>query len=177
MTTAMMMLTTTTTTATNNNKVDAMVDAAVVAVVVDGKKEKAEEEERRAKKKWEDRIESAQHRAFKRVHAAMMEEKVEERAMALRARLGNPSVMWFAPASEHEVTRQVRLVEECLDDVRARAVRCGWAPLAPHWRACLPKGILRSAAMQPYLRRWAAADDAEAEAAEAAAEAEAEAAV
>ena len=128
------------------------------------KKEKAEEE-RRAKKKWEDRIESAQHRAFKRVHAAMMEEKVEERAMALRARLGNPSVMWFAPASEHEVTRQVRLVEECLDDVRARAVRCGWAPLAPHWRACLPKGILRSAAMQPYLRRWAAADAAAAAAA------------
>ena len=156
--------TTTTTTATNNyNKVDAMVDAAVMAVVVvvvDGKKEKpAEEEERRAKeKKWEDRIESAQHRAFKRVHAAMMEEKVEERAMALRARLGNPSAMWFAPASEHEVTRQVLLVEECLDDVRARAVRCGWAPLAPHWRACLPKGILWSAAMQPYLRRWAAAD-------------------
>ena len=146
-----MMMTTTTTTATNN-KVDAMVDAAVVAV--DEKEEEARkkekaEEERRAKKKWEDRIESAQHRAFKRVHAAMEEEKVEERAMALRARLGNPSAMWFAPASEHEVTRQVRLVEECLDDVRARAVRCGWAPLAPHWRACLPKGILRSAAMQP----------------------------
>ena len=169
----MLLTTTTTTTATNNyNKVDAM-----VAVEGEGKKEKpAEEEERRAKeKKWEDRIESAQHRAFKRVHAAMMEEKVEERAMALRARLGNPSVMWFAPASEHEVTRQVRLVEECLDDVRARAVRCGWAPLAPHWRACLPKGILRSAAMQPYLRRWAAADDAAA--AEAAAEVAAEAAV
>ena len=150
-----------------------------LAVEGEGKKEEKpaaeEEEERRAKeRKWEDRIESAQHRAFKRVHAAMMEEKVEERAMALRARLGNPSVMWFAPASEHEVTRQVRLVEECLDDVRARAVRCGWAPLAPHWRACLPKGILRSAAMQPYLRRWAAADAvAEAEAAaEAAAEAE-----
>ena len=159
----MMMLllttTTTTTTATNNyNKVDAM----VVAVEGEGKKEEkpaAEEEERRAKeRKWEDRIESAQHRAFKRVHAAMMEEKVEERAMALRVRLGNPSAMWFAPASEHEVTRQVRLVEECLDDVRARAVRCGWAPLAPHWKWCLPEGVLASAAMQPYLRRWAAAD-------------------
>ena len=167
----MLLLTTTTTTTTTTNNYN-KVDAMMMAVEGEGKKEKpaAEEEERRAKeKKWEDRIESAQHRAFKRVHAAMEEEKVEERAMALRARLGNPSAMWFAPASEHEVTRQVRLVEECLDDVRARAVRCGWAPLAPHWRACLPKGILRSAAMQPYLRRWAAADAvAAAEAAEAA---------
>ena len=93
---------------------------------------------------------------------------MEERAVALRARLGNPSAMWFAPAHESEVTRQARLVEECLDDVRARAVQRGWAPLAPHWRACLSKGILRSAAMQPYLRRWAAAD---ADAAEAAVEA------
>jgi hypothetical protein len=34
------------------------------------------------------------------------------------------------------------------------------AALAPHWKKCLPEGILASAAMQPYLRRWAAADDA-----------------
>jgi hypothetical protein len=73
--------------------------------------------------------------------------------------------MWFAPRLERDVTRQARLVEECLDDVRARAVQRGWAPLAPHWKRCLPKGILASGAMQPYLHRWAAADDAAAAAA------------
>ena len=62
--------------------------------------------------------------------------------------------MWFAPALERDVTRQARLVEECLDDVRARAVRRGWAPLAPHWKACLPKGVLLSA--DPLVRSDAA---------------------
>jgi hypothetical protein len=82
-----------------------------------------------------------------------------DRAAALRARLGSPLAMWFAQGLERDVTRQARLVEECLEDVRARAVQRGWAPLAPHWRRCLPKGILASGAMQAYLRRWAAADD------------------
>jgi hypothetical protein len=46
-----------------------------------------------------------------------------------------------------------------------RAQQRGWAPLAPHWKKCLPEGILASSAMQPYLRRWAAADAAAAVAA------------
>ena len=103
--------------------VDAMVDAAVAVdeedcghatfadlcapyiTLEEARKEKAEEArnaERRAK--WEDRIESAQHRAFKRVRAAAAAEEEEERAVALRARLGNPSAMWFAPALERKVT-------------------------------------------------------------------------
>jgi hypothetical protein len=102
---------------------------------------------------------SARRRAFKRVRAAMEEETEADRAAALRARLEGPLAMWFAPAPalERDVTRQARLVEECLNDVRG-AARRGRAPLAPHWRACLPAGSLASAAMQPYLRRWAAAD-------------------
>jgi hypothetical protein len=76
--------------------------------------------------------------------------------------------VWFEPALERDVTRQTQLVEECLDDVRERAQQRGWAPLAQHWKKCLPEGILVSAAVQPYLRRWAAADAAAAAAVEAA---------
>ncbi len=53
------------------------------------------------------------------------------------------------------MTRVELLVEECLNDIRERAQQ---APLAQHWKVCLSKGVLGSAAMQPYLRRWAAAD-------------------
>jgi hypothetical protein len=117
-----------------------------------------------------DRLERAQIRAFKRARAAMEEEEETNnddaaKAAALRARLESPLAMWFAPARERDVTRQARLVEECLDDMRARAARRGGAPLALHWRASLPAGILASAAMQQYLRRWAAADAAAADAA------------
>ncbi len=44
--------------------------------------------------------------------------------------------------------------------MRERAQQRGWAPLAQHWKKCLPGGILASMAMQPYLRRWAAVADA-----------------
>ncbi len=58
--------------------------------------------------------------------------------------------------------QQTQLVIECLDDVRERAQQRGWAPLVQHWKKCLPdtdpEGVLASAAMQQYLRRWAAAD-------------------
>ncbi len=40
-----------------------------------------------------------------------------------------------------------------------RAQQRGWAPLAQHKKKCLPEEILVSSAMQPYLRRWATADD------------------
>jgi hypothetical protein len=71
------------------------------------------------------------------------------------------------------VKQQTLLVIECLDDVRERAQQRGWAPLAPHWKKCLPEGILVSSVMQPYLRRWAAAHAADAAAAVAAAAVEA----
>ncbi len=61
-------------------------------------------------------------------------------------------------ALERVVTRQTRLVEKCLDDVHEHVQKRGWAALAQHWKVCLPKGVLVSAAMPPYLRRWVAAD-------------------
>ncbi len=41
-------------------------------------------------------------------------------------------------------------VIECLDDVHARAKR----PLTPQMLQFLPRGILESAALAPYLERW-----------------------
>ncbi len=100
-------------------------------------------------------------RVHKRARVAEKEEMDEAvRAAAKRARhmMMSPLAMWFEPALDRDVKHQTRLVIECLDDVRERAQQRGWAPLAPHWKKCLPEGILASAAMQPYLRRWAAAD-------------------
>ncbi len=110
--------------------------------------------------------------ALKRVRIADKEDTdnaVRAAAMLrMRARLVFPLAIW---SLERDVTRKTRLVEEYLDDVRKRAQQRGWAPLAQHWKpveGVPPKG-LASAAMQPYLRRWAAADEAAAAAVEAAA--------
>jgi hypothetical protein len=46
----------------------------------------------------------------------------------------------------------------CLDDVRARAKRGGWGPLAPQIEF-LPKGFLASEALEQYLKRWKLLDD------------------
>ena len=158
--------------------VDAMVDAVAVddagvwgwatsadlcapyITLEEARRERAEEARDEARRdKWIDRLESAQFRALKRARAAAEEETDAARAAAMRARLGNGLETIFLVREEREVTRLAPLVEECLDDVRARAVQRGWAPLAPHWKRCLPKGVLASAALQPYLRRWAADDD------------------
>jgi hypothetical protein len=74
------------------------------------------------------------------------------------ARVSSTWALYFMPDEEKEVARVAPLVGKCLDDIRERAQQRGWAPLAPHWKICLPDGILASAAMQPYLSRWAAAD-------------------
>ena len=142
--------------------VRAVVDAKVVDLEEEArKKEKAEEEERNDEArcdKWIDRLESAQFRVLKRARVALKEETDAVRAAAMRARLRNGLDTFFYVGEEREVTRLAPLVEECLDDVRARAVQRGWAPLAQHWKRCLPKGVLASAAMQQYMLRWAAAD-------------------
>ncbi len=91
------------------------------------------------------------------------------RVAAMHALHVSPLAMWFEPALDRDVKQQKPLVIECLDDVRERAQRRGRAPLAQHWKMCLPEGILASAAMQPYLRRWAAAEAADTAAAVAAA--------
>ncbi len=119
-------------------------------------------------------LENAALRAHKRARIAEKEELDEAvRAAAMRAHHVSPWVMWFEQALKWDVTHQTLLVEECLDDVRERAQQRWWAQLAQHWKKCLPAGILASAAMQPYLRRWEAAHDAAAAAAAVAAAVEA----
>jgi hypothetical protein len=130
--------------------------------LAEARKERQEEErneQRRAE--WGDHLDNAVLRKHKRAHVSEKEEMDEAvRAAAKRARhmMMSPFVMWFEPALDRDLKQQTQLVIECLDDVRERAQQRGWAPLAPHWKKCLPAGILVSSAMQPYLRRWAAAD-------------------
>ncbi len=68
----------------------------------------------------------------------------------MRARSDGHLNVFFDLPRDLEVTHLARLVEECLDDVRERAQPRGWAPLAQHCKKCFPKGILTSAAMQPF---------------------------
>jgi hypothetical protein len=106
---------------------------------------------------WDARIFNAQRRAFKRRHATAMDEPDTAKRDALWARLSAPRHCWFSAELERSVTEQAPLVIECLDDVRARAKR----PLTPHMLPHLPRGILESAGLAPYLERWrldAAAD-------------------
>ncbi len=59
--------------------------------------------------------------------------------------------MWFMPQHAADVTRHAALAEECLDDARAHAKRKGRS-LPP--LEYLPRGILESEALEPYLKRW-----------------------
>ncbi len=79
----------------------------------------------------------------------MAEPDATKRAV-LWAQLDAPRKLWFNPELERSVTEQAPFVIECLDDVRARAKR----PLAPRMLPFLPRGILESAALAPYLERW-----------------------
>jgi hypothetical protein len=103
---------------------------------------------------WDAHIEKAQHRAFKRRHAAAMDEPHDNntgKRDAMWARLSDPRHHnWFTADLERSVTAEVPLVIECLDDVRARAKR----PLTPHMLPYLQRGILESPALAPYLERW-----------------------
>ncbi len=56
----------------------------------------------------------------------------------------------FAVELERSVIEQAPLVIECLDDVRACAKRL----LTQHMLQHLPRCILESAALAPYLERW-----------------------
>jgi hypothetical protein len=113
--------------------------------------------ERRAK--WGDRLGSAALRALKRARTSEKEETDDAvRAAAMRACSDGHLDVFFHLSRDLEVMRLAQLVEECLDDVREREQQRGWAPLVQHRKECLPEGILESAAMQPYLRLWAAAD-------------------
>ncbi len=65
---------------------------------------------------WDARIENAQHRAFKRRHAAAMHESDTAKRAALFARLSDPSHHnWFTADIERSVTAEAPLVIECLN--------------------------------------------------------------
>jgi hypothetical protein len=98
---------------------------------------------------WDARIENAQRSAFKRRHAAVMDEPDIPKRDALWVLLSAPRHCWFNAELERSDTEQAPLVIECLDDVRARAKR----PLVPQL-PLLPRVILESAALAPYLERW-----------------------
>jgi hypothetical protein len=59
--------------------------------------------------------------------------------------------MWFMQQHAADVTRHAALAEQCLDDARAHAKRKGLS-LPP--LEYLPRGILESEALEPYLKRW-----------------------
>ena len=79
----------------------------------------------------------------------------------------DPEATWFTASCDADVTRHAALAEECLDDARAHAKKKGRALLPP--LEFLPRGILESEALKPYLERWKRDDDNEAAAAVAAA--------
>ena len=98
---------------------------------------------------WDARIEKAQHRAFKRRHAAADREPDTAKRAALFKRLTDRS-HWFTADIERSVTAEAPLVIDCLNDVRA----CAKRPITLHMLPYLPSGILESPALAPYLQRW-----------------------
>jgi hypothetical protein len=76
----------------------------------------------------------------------------------------DPDMRWFMASEEQEVTHHAALAEKCLDEARAHAKRKGWRATPLEF---LPRGILESEALEPYLKRWKR-DDAAAAAAAAA---------
>jgi hypothetical protein len=115
--------------------------------------EYTEEEKRRLHERWDNRLESAQHRALKRLRRAAKAEEDTTMRAAIRTRLASHLTVFFHAKHGESVTELAPLVAECLDDVRARAKRGGWRPLAPQ-NEFLPKGVLASAALAQYLERW-----------------------
>ena len=89
------------------------------------------------------------------MHGALFR-RMKRNVLAANALFGTPAYVepdmrYFTASEELEVTRHAALVEECLDEARAHAKRKGRA-LPP--LESLPCGILESAALEPYLKRW-----------------------
>ena len=137
----MIMTTTTNTTSTTNT-------TNTTNTTQQQTKRASPEEEERLRDQWENRVVGALFRKLKR----------EVRA-AHDALLRTPSgwvapdlvSMWFMPQHAADVTRHAALAEECLDNARAHAKRKGLS-LPP--LEYLPRGILESEALEPYLKRW-----------------------
>ena len=118
------------------------------------------EEEKKLRDRWDDRVTGALFRQLKR------------KVRAANAVFGtpqwvsyDPEATWFTASCDRDVTRHAALAEECLDDARAHAKRKGWTPIPLEY---LPRGILESEALEPYLKRWKRDDYYEAAAAAAA---------
>ncbi len=86
---------------------------------------------------WDASIEKELHGAFKRRHAAAMDEPDIAKRDALWAQISAPRTAVSADL-ERSVTEQAPLVIECLDDVRARGKR----PLATQMLPFLSRCIL-----------------------------------
>ena len=94
-----------------------------------------------------DKIERAQRRAFTRKCRAADAEPDEAKRAALRAQFDTPRKAWFSARFALSVTEQAPLVEECLNDVRARAKRfkrygCAGCARCAQQIQFLPRGIL-----------------------------------
>ncbi len=101
-------------------------------------------QQQRLRDRWGNRVTDALFRRMKR------------NVLAANALFGTPAwvepeMRYFTPTEELEVTRHAALVEECLDDARTHAKSKGRA-LPP--LEYLPRAILESEALEPYLKRW-----------------------
>ena len=113
------------------------------------RKRALEEEEAQQKQRecWKDRVTDALFRQLKR------------KVRAANAVFGtpqwvryDPEATWFTASCDEDVTRHAALAEECLDDARAHAKKHKKKLLPP--LEFLPRGILESEALKPYLKRW-----------------------
>ena len=134
------MMTTATTTTTNltNTTITTQRKRALL--------EEKEEAQQKQRECWSDRVTDALFRQLKR------------KVRAANAVFGtpqwvryDPEATWFTASCDEDVTRHAALAEECLDDARAHAKKKGRA-LPPN--EFLPRGILESEALKPYLKRW-----------------------
>jgi hypothetical protein len=135
-----MMLTTTTTTTTNTNT------NTTTTTTTNTNNNNTAQQQQRLRDRWEDRVSDALFRQMKR------------KIRAANALFGTPEWAsidvyrtWFMLHHKEDVTRNAALAEECLDDARAHAKRKGRSPPSLEY---LLWGILESAAMEPYLKRW-----------------------
>ncbi len=110
------------------------------------RQQRTPEEEERQRDRWAYRVNGAIFRQLKR------------KVLAANAVFGTPE--WVEPdlketsfmaSEEQDVTCHAALAEECLDDACAHAKHRGWTPIPLEF---LPRGILESEALEPYLKRW-----------------------
>ncbi len=104
-------------------------------------------------------MERAQHHAFTRKYRAVDAEPDATKRATMRAQFDIQHKAWFFSRLAQSFTEQVQLVEDCLDNLRTRAKRtkragcAGCAGCAPQIDF-LPREILESAALAPFLERW-----------------------